>query len=93
MQRIRRSTFPLFIKQDFKGTKHNFKGTKWFLKICKIFDKLSRPQIKELLPHYGRKNLATTIFFEQRIKKSLILDLITTFGRAVCCILLLLVLL
>ena len=36
-----------------------------------IFDKLSRPKINELLPQYGRKNLVTTIFFEQRIKEKL----------------------
>ena len=39
--------------------------------ICKIFDKLSRSKIRELLPRYGRKNLVTTIFFEQRIKENL----------------------
>ena len=27
--------------------------------------------MRELLPHYGRKNLVTTIFFEQRIKEKL----------------------
>ena len=37
----------------------------------KIFDKLSRPKIRELLPQYGRKNLVTTIFFEQRIEEKL----------------------
>ena len=36
-----------------------------------IFDKLSRPKINELLPQYGRKNLVTTTFFEQRIKEKL----------------------
>ena len=44
--------------------------------------------MRELLPHYGRKNLVTTIFFEQRIKESLIVDLINGFGSVVCCILL-----
>ena len=39
--------------------------------MCKIADKSSRPKIREPLPHYGRKNLATTIFFEQRIKEKL----------------------
>ena len=29
------------------------------------------PKIRELLSHYGRKNLVTTIFFEQRIKENL----------------------
>ena len=53
-----------------------------------MFDKLSRPKIRELLPHYGRKNLVTTIFFEQRIKEKLNTNLITTFGSAVCYILL-----
>ena len=52
-------------------SKHNFKRTRWFPKICKIFDKLSRPEIRELLPYYGRKNLVITIFFEQRIKEKL----------------------
>ena len=32
-------------------SKHNFKRTRWFLKICKIFDKLSRLKIRELLTH------------------------------------------
>ena len=27
--------------------------------------------MRELLPHYGRKNLVTTIIFEQRIKERL----------------------
>ena len=39
-----------------------FKRNRWFLKICKIFDKLLRPKITELLPQYGRKRLATKIF-------------------------------
>ena len=51
-------------------SKHIFKRTRWLLKICKIFDKLSRPKIRELLPQYGRKYLVT-IFFEQRIKEKL----------------------
>ena len=34
----------------------------------KVFDKLLRLKIRELLPQYGRKNLVTTIFFEQRVK-------------------------
>ena len=80
MQRIRRSTSPSVFSSYFEivndvsetgFSKHNFKRTRWFLKICKIVDKWSRPKIRELLPHYVRKNLATTIFFEQRIKEKL----------------------
>ena len=50
---------------------HTFKRTRWFLRIRKLFDKLSRPNIRELLPQYGRKNLFTTIFLEQNIKEKL----------------------
>ena len=80
MQRITRSTSYSVFSSHFKiinhvyetgFSKHNFKRTRWFLKMCKIADKSSRPKIREPLPHYGRKNLATTIFFEQRIKEKL----------------------
>ena len=80
MQTIKRSTSPSVFSNYFKTinhvyeilfSKHNFKRTKWFLKICKTFDKLSRPKIRELLPHYGRNNVVTTLFFEQRIKEKL----------------------
>ena len=50
---------------------HTFKRTRWFLRIRKLFDKLSRPNIRELLPQYGRKNLFATIFLEQNIKEKL----------------------
>ena len=56
------------MKPDFLST---FKGTRWFLSIRKIFDKLSRLKIRELLPQYGRKNLVNTFFLEQRIKEKL----------------------
>ena len=80
MQRIRRSTSPSVFSSYFKiinhvhetgFSKHGFKRTRWILKICKIVDILSRPKIRELLPGYERKNLATTIFFAQRIKEKL----------------------
>ena len=80
MQRIRRSTSPSVFSSYFKiinhvyktgFSKHDFKRTRWILKICKIVDMLSRPKIRELLPHYGRKNLANTIFFAQRTKEKL----------------------
>ena len=80
MQRIKRSTFPSVFSSYFKVinhvyeilfSKHSFKRTRWFPKICKNFDKLLRPKIRELLPHYERKNVVTTIFFEQRIKEKL----------------------
>ena len=80
MQRIRRSTSPSVFSSYFKiinhvhetgFSKHDFKRTRWILKICKIVDILSRPKIRELLPGYERKNLATTIFFAQRIKEKL----------------------
>ena len=59
------------LKFETGFSKHNFKRTRWFLKICKIFDKLSRLKIRELLPHEGRKNLVTSLFSEQRIKEKL----------------------
>ena len=57
------------MKPDFLSTL--FKRTRWFLRIRKIFDKLSRLTIRELSPQYGRKNLVTTIFFEQSIREKL----------------------
>ena len=80
MQRIRRSTSPSVFSSYFKiinhvyetgYSKHDFERTRWILKICKTVDILSRPKIRELLPHYGRKNLANTIFFAQRTKEKL----------------------
>ena len=102
MQRIKRSTSPSVFSSYFEiinhvheisFSKYTFKRTRWFLKIYKISDKLPRPKIRGLSPRYWRKNLVTTIFFEQRIKEKLsiwqlIFNLITTFGSAVCCILL-----
>ena len=78
MQRIRRSKSPSVFSSYFKiinhvyetgYSKHDFERTRWILKICKTVDILSRTKIRELLPHYGRKNLATTIFLAQRIKE------------------------
>ena len=75
MRRIRRSTSPSVFSSYFKiikhvhetrFSKHGFKRTRWILKICKIVDILSRPKIRELLPRWGRKNLAITIFFAQK---------------------------
>ena len=80
MQRIRRSTSPSVFCSGFKiinhvyetgFSKHDFERTRWILKICKIVNILSRPKIRELLPHYGRKNLAATIIFAQRVKEKL----------------------
>ena len=80
MQRIKRSTSPSVFSSYFKiinhvhetgFSKHSFKTTRWFLKICKIFDWLSRIKVRKLLPHYRRKNLFSTIFFEQRLKEKL----------------------
>ena len=73
-------TSPLVFSSCFKTinyvhetwfSKHTFERTRWFLKICKIFDRLSWPKIRELLPQYERKNLVTTIFFEERLKEML----------------------
>ena len=82
MQRIKRSTCPTVFSSYFRiidhvhdiwFSKHTFKRTRWFLKICKIFDKLSRPKMRELISQYGRKNLVTTTFLERKAwKKSLI---------------------
>ena len=80
IQRIKESTSPLVFSSYFKiinhvheiwFCKHTFKRTRWFLRICRIFDKLLRSKIWELLRQYGRKNLVTTIFFEQKIKEKL----------------------
>ena len=54
------------MKPDFLNT--ILKEPDGFSKYVK-FDKLSRPKIRELLPHYEEKKLVTTIFFEQRIKE------------------------
>ena len=94
MQRIRRSTSPSLFSSHFKiinhvyetgFSKHDFKRTRWILKICKIVDILSRPKIRELLPHYGRKNIATTIFFAQWIKEKLNTQFDYSFSE--CCLL------
>ena len=78
MQRIKRSISPSVLSNYIKTINHvhDFSNTLLkepddFSKICKIFDKLSRPKIGELLLQYGRKNLVTTIHFEQRIKEQL----------------------
>ena len=65
------SSYVKFINHVYETwfSKLSFKRTRWFLKICKIVDELSRAKIRDFLPHYERKNLATTIFFEQRIKE------------------------
>ena len=72
MERIKRSKSPSVFSSYFKiinhvyetgFSGHNFKRTRWFLKIYKIFDKLSRSKIRELLPHCERVNLVNTIFF------------------------------
>ena len=80
MQRIKRYTSPSVVSSYFKiinhmhetwFSKHTFKRTRWFFRIRKIFDKWSRPTIRELLPQYGRKNLVTTICFQWSIKEKL----------------------
>ena len=77
MQRIKRSTSPSLLSTytEIINHVHDFLNallkTRWFLKICKIFDKLSRPNIRDLLPQYGRNNLVTATPFEQRIKEKL----------------------
>ena len=72
MERMKRSKSPSVFSSYFKiinhvyetgFPEHNFKRTRWFLRTCKIFDKLSRSKIRELLPHYERENLVNTIFF------------------------------
>ena len=57
------------MKPDFLNTL--LKEPDGFSKYVKIFDKLSRPKIRVLLPQYGRKSLATTIFLEQKINEKL----------------------
>ena len=94
MQKIRRSTSSSVFSSYFKSinhvyetgfSKHDLKKNRWILKICIIVDILSRPKIIEFLPRYGRKNLATTFFFAQRIKEKLN----TRFGYSFseCCLL------
>ena len=81
MQRIKESTSPSVFSSYFKiinhvhetwFSKHTFKRTRWFFRYVKFLinhrgRKLENCRKKK----YGRKNLVTTIFFEQRVKEKL----------------------
>ena len=65
-------------------SKHNFKKIDGFSKYVKLLI-YYRGQKLELLPHYGRKNIATTIFFAQWIKEKLNTQFDYSFSE--CCLL------
>ena len=81
MQRIKESTSPSVFSSYFKiinhvhetwFSKHTFKRTRWFFRYVKFLINYRGRKLENCRKKkYGRKNLVTTIFFEQRVKEKL----------------------